>query len=711
MFSDNREEFIMKMLLRAVLRLLFRTKVTGEKFQADGPTVILPNHVSFLDAIFLYAYLPYDACFVVNTDIAKKIKFVLRFVSHITVDPRNPYSTKKIVSVIKSGRPVVLFPEGRISTTSKLMKIYSGVGFIALKTGAILQPVILDGLELSKASRIKDKVNSSYFPKVQIYAGKPVQIESRQAGSFRLQKQLISGQILELLQETMFAAHQARDTKDNLFDKLIAVSCRQGAGKIMAEDIGGRVSYRKAIIGSLVLSQKLDQLLADEENIGVLLPNSIGHLVTLFALCYLGKTPAILNFSAGAENNLNCGETAGIKTILTSRQFIEKGRFEELEASLAKKFNMVYLEDIKEKIELIDKIAAFFKYRLGCKAKATGNVILFTSGSESKPKGVVLSHKNIIANLNQIDCIIDYTPQDKMFNALPMFHSFGLTAGTLLPVLNGIEVFLYPSPLHYKVIPEVIYDRNITILLGTPTFLHGYGRYAHPYDFYRLRYVLAGGEKLKTEVQELWQKKFAIRIYEGYGTTEASPVLALNTPLFYQAGTVGKFLPGIQYRTEAVEGIEAGGNLFVKGPNIMTGYLLHNQGFVPAPEWYNSGDVVELDSERFIRIKARLKRFAKISGEMISLDAVEKTAEQCFSTDRNAAVNITDSKKGEKIILYTMYPAGNKQMLREFLKATGQSMLALPAEIVVVDKLPLLGSGKTDYVTLKAWSLKENKDA
>jgi acyl-[acyl-carrier-protein]-phospholipid O-acyltransferase/long-chain-fatty-acid--[acyl-carrier-protein] ligase len=251
------------------------------------------------------------------------------------------------------------------------------------------------------------------------------------------------------------------------------------------------------------------------------------------------------------------------------------------------------------------------------------------------------------------------------------------------------------------------YDRNATVLLSTPTFLHGYAKYCHPYDFYKMRYALAGGEKLKDEVRQLWSEKFGLRIMEGYGTTETAPVLSLNTPLFFRPGTVGRFLPGIEWRTEPVPGIEEGGNLFVKGPNVMAGYMLHAKGFVPAAEWYDCGDVVAVDNDGFISIKSRLKRFAKISGEMISLDNVEKTAEKCFGTDRNAAINAPDAKKGEKIILYTTHKTATKQALRDFMSQAGQSMLFLPADIMIVEKLPLLGSGKTDYVSLKALAQKE----
>jgi len=697
----------MKILLRWILQLLFKTKLIGkEELVFTGPSIILPNHVSFLDAIFLYAYLPSNTCFVINTAMAQKIRFVLQWIDHIPVDPLNPYSLKKIIAVVKSGRPVVLFPEGRITTTGSLMKVYSGVGLIALKTSATLYPIFFIGLERSKLSRIQDKVKTMWFPTVTMYIDQKRKLALSTTQNIRQQKQEISDKILEMLQQGIFKARQAEERHVNLFDKVLDAKRIHGSNKIMAEDINGTISYRRAIIGSYVLAVNLRCLLDQQEKVGVLLPNSIGHLVTLFSLCYLGKTPAILNFSAGGENNLNCSETAGIKTILTSRLFIEKGHFEELVASLATKYQIIYLEDIKKQTSWMDKINGFVKYLQGAKSAGEAGMILFTSGSESKPKGVLLRQANIITNINQIASVIDFTSRDKMLNALPMFHSFGLTAGTLLPVLNGVEVFLYPTPLHYKIVPEIAYDRNVTLLLGTPTFLHGYARYAHHYDFYSLRYVLAGGEKLRDEVRQLWQEKFGIRIFEGYGTTETAPVLSINTPLFNKFGTVGKFLPGIDWRTEVVPGIEEGGSLFVKGPNVMAGYLLHGKGFIPTPEWYDCGDVVHIDQQGFISIRSRLKRFAKVSGEMVSLDAVERTAENCFGSNRNAAINIPDQRKGERIVLYTMEKNASKQMLREFMNQTKQSMLAMPGEVIVVDKLPLLGTGKTDYVTLKTMAMR-----
>lgn len=701
----------MKGLIRLLLRWLFKVRLTDwETLRFDGPSIILPNHQSFLDAVFLWAFLPGNPCFVINTAIAAKISFALRWIDHITVDPFNPYSLKRIVAVVKEGRPIVLFPEGRITTTGGLMKVYSGVGFVALKTGAALHPVIFSGLKYSKLSRITDKVRSAWFPQVAMYAAAPLRIAEEANKSFKQQKKEISNKLLVVLQEALFRTKQHETAGSNLFDRLLAAGRFFGMGKVMAEDISGTITYRRAIKGSYVLAGKLRAVLGGENRAGILLPNSIGHVVAFFALLYADISPAILNLSAGVRNNIDCAHTAGLKTILTSRAFVEKAGFADYIAQLAAEFRIIYLEDLRAQLGLWAKLSGLGHYFLRKKAAGTAKIILFTSGSESKPKGVVLRQANILTNINQAGSVIDYTQQDKMFNALPMFHSFGLTAGTLLPILEGLEVFLYPSPLHFKVIPEIAYDRGVTLMLGTPTFLMGYAKYAHPYDFFSLRYVLAGGEKLKDEVRSIWHEKFGIRILEGYGITETAPVLAINTPLFHRTGTVGRFLPGIEWRLEAVPGIADGGNLLVRGPNVMEGYLLHGQGLIPAEEWYNCGDVVTVDGDGFVAIKSRLKRFAKVSGEMVSLDAVERAAEKAFGSDKNAAVSLADGRKGEKIVLYTLEKSATLQALRVYFSQTRQSMLALPAEVVLVDKLPLLGSGKVDYVRLRALAAGEEEN-
>ncbi|RNB83330.1 2-acyl-glycerophospho-ethanolamine acyltransferase [Brevibacillus fluminis] len=693
--------FLIHALIKLILTIWFRPRLTGlHKIDFSKPSIIIPNHVSLLDAILLSFSLPKQTTFVANTEIAKKFSFFLRFRKHLAVDPLNPYSIRQMIRVIKNGESLVIFPEGRITTTGGLMKMYSGVGYLALRTGATVYPIIIQGLERSIFSYLKGKLRLSWFPRVTSSVGTPFVLHRQEELSMREQKAAASDKVLKTMQHELFLARNKEHV--NLFNEMLEAARLNGRKTQIAKDTASSITYQTLIIGSHLLGSKLKKALAGKQTVGVLLPNAIGHVVTLFSLFRNGTTPAILNFSLGIRSLLDCCETAGIDTVLTSRQFIEKGKLEHLIEGMRGHVTFLYLEDIKSSATAADKLTALLQAASGKKAEAAVNeLILFTSGSESKPKGVILTHANLFANIQQVRSVIDLTSKDKIFNALPMFHSFGLTAGTLLPVIAGFPVFLYPSPLHYKVISELCYDQNITMLFGTSTFLAGYGRYAHPYNFYSLRYVFAGAEKLKADVRQMWMDKFGIRIFEGYGATETSPILSLNTPLANKSGTVGRLLPGIESKLEAVEGISTGGQLLVKGANVMKGYLIHGTGFQPASEWYKTGDLVEMDAEGFLTIKSRIKRFAKIGGEMVSLNLVEELAAQCYGHSDFATVTVTDSRKGERVLLYTSDETVRLEQLRAFLAEKQYSPLLLPASVQWIEKLPLLGSGKTDYVTLK----------
>ena len=697
----------MTRLLAWLIRILFRLKIDHrERLVFDGPTIIMPNHVSFLDALLLYLMLPPSVWFVVNTEIAARpwVALALRFCNHVKIDNRNPYSLRTIINVVRDGNPVVLFPEGRISNTGGLMKMYTGAALIAWKTSARVYPVILRGPEYSFFSRIKDKVIPRWLPQIRIFIGEPSVLVTETELGFRVQKAAITDKLLSLMQDTMFLARRQEYAQLDFFARLQLAAKTHGGSKPIVRDLNRAVNYRALITGVHVMAGKLRPTFATNENtVGVLLPNAVAHVVVLFALFRLGKTPAIMNFSTGLRNVLDSADTAGIKTVLTSRAFVEKANLGELVGQLATTNQVVFLEDLAKTISLLDKLNGLYRYfrRQPGAATADSRLILFTSGTEGRPKGVVLSHQAILANIDQASSVIDYSPADRMLNALPMFHSFGLMAGTMLPILGGIELFLYPSPLHFRIVPEVAYDFNATLMLGTPTFLAGYGKVAHPYDFHRLRYLLAGGEKLRQPVRDLWLDKFGIRILEGYGVTETGPVLCLNTPLSARTGTVGKFLPGIEWRLDPVPGIDSGGNLVVRGPNLMEGYLLYEQGFRPVDGWYATGDVVSVDSAGYASIQARLKRFAKIAGEMINLQLVEEAASACFSTGLHAAVAAADGRKGERVVLFTTNSQISRDVLREYFLQAGHSVLYVPSRIVSIATMPLLGTGKPDYLGLQ----------
>ncbi|WP_420885703.1 AMP-binding protein [Candidatus Reidiella endopervernicosa] len=330
--------------------------------------------------------------------------------------------------------------------------------------------------------------------------------------------------------------------------------------------------------------------------------------------------------------------------------------------------------------------------------------MIFTSGSEGVPKGVVLSHLNLLANYQQMRASVPFNPTDSIINVLPIFHSFGLTAATILPLLSGIKCFLYPSPLHYRIIPEIAYEIGATVIFGTNTFLAGYAKHAHPYDFHKLRYVFAGAEKVHEQTRKVWMDEFGHRILDGYGASETSPVLSFNTPMACKLGSVGQLMPAIDYRLEPVEGVAEGGRLHVRGPNVMSGYLLHdNPGVLVPPQssmgagWYDTGDIVTVDDEGFVTIQGRAKRFAKIGGEMVSLAAVEELVNRVWPDALHAVVSVADAQKGEQLVLITEQKQAPRAELLAFARSTGVSELTVPRKIITGSSVPLLGTGKIDY--------------
>ncbi|MEW9700036.1 AMP-binding protein [Paenibacillus sp. SI8] len=698
-------------ILRPVILASFRVRISGlQQLDLTERTVLIPNHVSLLDAVLLALILPKEVAFVVNTKIAKRFAWPLLFREHIPVDPLNPYSVRKMLKTVQSGKPLVVFPEGRVTTTGGMMKVYGGIGYIALRSQARMVPIAINGLEHSKLSYLRGKLNQRWFPAVSIVIGEAFQVRmTSEQRSMRMQKEMATEAIRSRMQNHLLQSRMKSEL--NLFNELLIAAQKHSGSFLICEDIASDTSltYRKLLLAIYTMANRLKKELAEQARVAVLLPNAAANVITLFSLFRLGIAPAILNYSAGKQAMLDACETAAVKTIITSRAFIDKAGLSDFVETSAGPYKIIYLEDIKMNLTWKDKAAGLLQYA----GKAKGpihldknDIILFTSGSESKPKGVVLTHRNVYANIQQARTAIAFNSTDVVLGAMPMFHSFGLTAGTILPLLSGMKVVLYPNPLHYKVIPEIVYDRNITILFGTSTFLAAYARTAHPYDFaYSLKYVVAGAEKLKEEVRQEWSDKFGIRILEGYGTTETAPVVSLNTPMHMKKGTVGRMLPGMEYRLEPVDGIAHGGNLLVKGPNVMKGYLIHERGFVPCPEWYSCGDIVDIDEMGFITIQARLQSFAKIGGEKISLPMVEELIAVALPQAVCAAVSVPDTRKGERIIIYHNDPAASIQQVKESMKQQGHPPIYMPSELRFIEQLPLLGSGKIDYVTIKQIAL------
>ncbi|MEM7616974.1 MAG: AMP-binding protein [Pseudomonadota bacterium] len=705
---------MLKIFLQRLFSLCYKVEVKGlENYDKAGKRVlIVANHLSFLDAVLIATYLPEKPMFAINSHIAGRWYFkpFLLLVKAFSLDPTNPMATKSMIKEIKKDRKCVVFPEGRITVTGSLMKIYEGPGMIADKSAAKILPIRIDGAQYTPFSRLKGKVRIRLFPKITLTILEPRSFDISDKIKGRKRRHLVGVKLYDLMSAMLF---DSSDNQKTLFKSLIDQAYIHGRKHVIADDATRQaINYGQLLTRSFVLGAKIAQDTKPAEYVGVMLPNMVSSVVTFFALQAYGRVPVMLNFSSGAMSIVSACQTAQLKVIYTSKKFVELGKLTEVIEAIEKSGVAIsYLEDIVPQVTILDKLKGLtasyfsgFNYKkINQQTADDPAVILFTSGSEGVPKGVVLSHKNIQSNRYQLASRVDFGPTDIVFNALPIFHSFGLTGGTLLPILSGIKTFFYPSPLHYRIVPELIYDTNSTIMFGTDTFLAGYARFANPYDFYSIRYVFAGAEKLKDETRKLWSEKYGVRIFEGYGATETSPVIATNTPMHNKAGTVGRLLPAINYQINSVPGIEEGGKLIVTGPNIMKGYLLaDNPGMlVPAENaTYDTGDIVDFDEEGYITIKGRAKRFAKIAGEMVSLTAVETYLADLWPEHQHAVVNIPDARKGEALVLVTNYTDAKREDISAYAQEKGISELSIPRKIKIVDAIPLLGTGKIDYVSI-----------
>jgi acyl-[acyl-carrier-protein]-phospholipid O-acyltransferase/long-chain-fatty-acid--[acyl-carrier-protein] ligase len=690
-------------LFRAFLRL----EVEGiENIKAAGRAPILAlNHVSYLDAALALTLTEEEPVFAIDYMIAQVwwVKPFLKLARAMPLNPAKPMSTRTLIKIVQGGDPLVIFPEGRITVTGSLMKVYDGAAMVADKTGSMVVPIRIDGLEKSYTSYLTSMhVRRRLFPKVKATILEPVKLTVPEELRGRQRRTAAGALLYQVMSNLMFRTQRLDAT---VLERIIATAKDRGMGKLAVEDpVTGSLSYGKLLTASAVLAAKFRSLYPGQKVLGVMLPNANGACAAVLGVMSAGKVPAMINFTAGAANILSACTAAEVRTVLTSRAFVAQAKLGAVVEEIAKSVDIVWLDELRETVTLKDKLAGLWRRAKPLVARKPDDpaVILFTSGSEGTPKGVVLSHRNMLANIAQAASRIDFHSGDKVFNVLPMFHSFGLTAGTVLPLVSGVPVYLYPSPLHYRLVPELVYQTNATIIFGTDTFLGGYARTAHPYDFRSVRYCFAGAEPIKASTRATYLEKFGVRILEGYGVTEAAPVIAINTPMYNKPGSVGKLMPGIEYRLEPVPGVDAGGRLFIRGPNVMAGYLrAEKPGVLERPEdgWHDTGDIVSVD-DGFVSIRGRAKRFAKIGGEMVSLAAVEALAGELWKESLSAAATLPDDRKGEKLVLLTNAPGATRSDLLAFAKLNGAMDMMVPAEVRVVQNMPVLGTGKVDFVAV-----------
>ena len=604
----------------------------------------------------------------------------------------------------------LIFPEGRITVTGNLMKTYPGAGVIAenISDGSIT-PIILNGLQYSTVSHMHGKLPLRWFPQVSIDIFPPQRLQPPLHLRGPKKHQWLTNRMEYIMEEAVFNARKRKI--GNLTTRFAAsVRTNGGATKLFAEFPNRQLSYRQVFTAAFAVGGVLKKRHMPGSRIGLLLPSSVGAAVCFYAALFQRLTPVLLNPGTGPTQVLSACQVAAVDTVYTAERLLERSptTVQIVETLKASGIAVILLESVRKQLTLSDKLKAaassLFLQRTarrlpGASAPAEAPaVVLFTSGSEGVPKGVVLSHRNLLTNCEQVLSRIDVTHQDIMLNTLPIFHSFGLLAGVVLPLVAGVKAWQYPSPLHYKMVPEALYASNATIFFSANTFLSHYGKAAHPLDMRALRLVVAGAEKLRDETRQLWADKFGVRILEGYGVTETSPALAVNTPLHNLVGSVGRMLPGIQTRMEKVEGITHGGRLWVKGDNIMAGYFTAAAPgeLKPPPDgWHDTGDIAELNGDNYLTIHGRAKRFIKIAGEMVPLDGIEECLKRQWE-GMFAAVGIADARRGESLVLMTTANI-SREDITAVLRREALPEIWLPRLVRVVDEIPLLSTGKIDY--------------
>ncbi|MBN2647509.1 MAG: AMP-binding protein [Thiotrichales bacterium] len=705
-------KWVIKPLAKWLFKWLYRVEVKGlEHYHAldrTQPLLIIANHVSLLDGPLLDLFIPGETTFMVDKGHTQKWheRWILGMSRFLAVDMHSPYAAKHMVEALRSGQQCMIFPEGRITTTGAMMKLYDGTGMVAAKSGAQILAVHIDGALLSRFSYLDGSrfafIKPFWFPKITLTLAPPRPLNVPSLGKGHDRHRLLTEQVASRMRE---AAYLGTIQRQSLHQALLQAKTKYHAKALCIEDINQQtLSLKKLVLAANILGKALSKKLGDEKRVGLMLPNVSGMPASFFALQAYGYVPAMINFTAGIQAIRSACQTAELKTIITSQRFIDAFDLHELVQSLSGEVRFILLEDVRQTIGFRAKLSGLLRSpkRLpGAKVNPdTEAVILFTSGSEGTPKGVVLSHQNLISNLEQISAMLNLLPNEQLFNALPTFHCFGLTAGMLWPILKGARVYFYPSPVHYQQVPEMAYQKNAHLIFGTDTFFNGYARKAHPYDFYSMRALVAGAERLRPETRQLYAEKFHQPIFEGYGVTEATPVLSVNLPTAFKHGSVGLFVPMVEHRIEPIPGIHEGGRLWVKGPNIMLGYLLADAPGVlqpPVDGWHDTGDIVEVDSDGFVWIKGRVKRFAKLGGEMVSLTAVEAYIHQASPDGHHAVVATVDKRKGEQLVLVTDDPSLSRKTVLDAAKARGLSELMIPKTVLLVEQVPILGTGKINY--------------
>ena len=712
-------------IVRHLLRLIYRVELRGrEHYDAAGPrTLILYNPGSIIDPLLLAAMLPDRITLL--ADRALEHKWWMRPVCALTdtqfFDFASPAATVSLVHALARNGRCMVFHSGSLGNDPRYARILEAAGVIAEKASASLLPVRIDGAISSMFSYSRHKGRRRWFPRITVSVLEVQKFSPVEGLPPRERRRRMGERLYDIMTELEYRSGMDRR---NIMQVLMDAVALSGRRFPIAEDQDRHVlTYGALLLKLSVLGRAFRRLFRGEKRVGFLLPTSLPGLVAFFGLHSAGFVPAMLNFTSGISAVLSCCSTVQLSFVLTSRRFLAMADLTAMEQALKDAgLRLVYLEDVAKNLTLSDKLFGALGAWMRSAPSTPGTdpaAVMFTSGTEGVPKAVFLSHVNITSNRYQALSMLTVGAGDKLFNCLPMFHAFGLGICTLLPVLAGVRVFLYPSPLHYRIVPRLFYESQSTIICGTDTFCAGYARYGRPYDFCHARLVIIGAEKMRESTRSVWLEKFGVDLFEGYGATETSPLIAVNTPAYRRAGSVGRMVPGLACRLHPVPGIdeENTGVLWVKGDNVMLGYMRSAAPGVLEPPvdedlaaafaegatsddgagWYDTGDIVHVDDEGFIFIRGRAKRFAKIGGEMVSLAAVEEALREIWPEAVLGVVSIPDPRKGEQLALVIDTEDVTTSRIAAHFASRGLSPLWTPKRIVSVKQAPLLGSGKFDY--------------
>jgi len=703
------QEFAVRFLLWFVTHVFFKIRIVGQdNLPRKGAALLVANHVSHVDGFLIGGCIQRFIRFMVYRPFyeSKSLGWFFRYTHAIPVAPGSRRdivdSMVRARKELQEGHMVCIFAEGSITRTGNLLPFKRGVEKIAGDLNIPVIPVHLDRVWGSIFSFEGGKFFWKW-PK-QIPYEVTVSFGAPQVGKPNVQ------QLRNSVMEMGSAAVSMRKTKhDTLGHRFIAQARSNWSAFAMSDTTGKSLSFGEALTGAVLISDWVKANCAGQKMVGLMLPSSVGGALANIGVTLAGKTTVNLNFTAGKESIDSAIAQCELKTILTSKAFLEKAKLAELPG-------MVYLEDLK----LGNKAAAFLRARLLPAGMLTAKVspddiatVIFSSGSTGSPKGVMLTHFNVASNIESIAQVYWVNSKDCIIGVLPFFHSFGYAFTLWFPLLSGFSVAYHANPMDAKIIGEIVQKHKATFLLSTPTFCAGYVRKCSKEEFATLRCVLVGAEKLRESIATSFHEKFGLPLLEGYGCTEMSPVVAVNTPDYdgpdkqtgCKPGTVGQPIPGVAVRVvdpETFEPVPQGkeGLLLVNGPNRMAGYIGQPEktAQVLRDGWYVSGDIVMLDDEGFIRITDRLARFSKIGGEMVPHGRIEEAVNQFIGDAQCMVTSVPDEQRGERlVILYTKQDLEPAELWSQ-LSATDLPKLWIPKKdnLFRVESLPTLGTGKAD---------------